>query len=184
MVTIPADAWRGGAVRQVITIGGAVGLCLGALAWIDSGFLVSGIAVFAIVGTGYGVFMQRRMARFWPGARDLDSASRAMVVRTARRGERLADARLVQPVIDYRNGLHAAADDGRPIRWVIALVLVVGLAAAAWDAAFGSWGNLIASAIYLAALLVEVAWWPRRQAEILDNADRAVKMAESAFGAD
>lgn len=169
-------------MRRVLVIGGAVGLSLGVLAWLDSGMLLAGVAVLVVVGSVYGIFMQRRMERFWPGAKDLDAPSRVLVANAARRGEQITDARLMQSVVDYRNGLQAAVDDARPIRWVIPLVLVVGIGTTAWDAAFGSWGNLIASVVYLAALLVEVFWWPKRQTAILDNADRAAEMAESAFG--
>ncbi|MEO3760497.1 hypothetical protein ABGB19_19710 [Mycobacterium sp. B14F4] len=52
-------------------------------------------------------------------------------------------------------------------------VLVVAVGTAVWDAVFGSWGSAIASAIYLAALGVELFWWPRRQAQLLANANRA-----------
>jgi hypothetical protein len=56
-------------------------------------------------------------------------------------------------------------------------VLVVGVGTTAWDAFFGSWGNFISSLIYLAALLLDVFWWPRQRKRILDNADRAAELA-------
>lgn len=40
MVTVPAFVWQGGFIRRALVIGGAVGLFLGALAWLDSGFLL------------------------------------------------------------------------------------------------------------------------------------------------
>ena len=96
-----------------------------------------------------------------------------------RRPRRPSDlrSRLAQSVVDYRNGLHAAAEDARPFRWLLPIVLVVGVVTAAWDAVFGTWGNAIASAIYLVMLLVELFWWPKRQRQLLDNADRAAEMA-------
>jgi hypothetical protein len=42
---------------------------------------------------------------------------------------------------------------------------------------YGSWGNAIASGIYLALLAIEVFWWPKRQAQLLANADRAADVA-------
>ena len=102
------------------------------------------------------------------------------VARTARRGERLGDARLAQPLTDYSTGMHAAAEQARPFRWVIPLVLVVGVGTAVWDAAFGSWGNAVASFIYLVLLLIEVFWWPKRRDQLLANADRASGLARVA----
>jgi hypothetical protein len=51
------------------------------------------------------------------------------------------------------------------------------LGSAVWDTVFGSWGNGVASAIYLVALLVELFWWPKRQDRLLANADRAAAIA-------
>ncbi len=53
---------------------------------------------------------------------------------------------------------------------------------AVWDAAYGSWGNAIVSVIYLVLLLLEVFWWPKRQRQLLANADRAVQMAREGSG--
>jgi hypothetical protein len=69
--------------------------------------------------------------------------------------------------------MRAAAETARPYRWLIPLVLVVGVVMAVWDAFYGTWGNAVVSAIYLALLLLEVFWWPRRQRHLLANADRA-----------
>jgi len=38
---------------------------------------------------------------------------------------------------------------------------------------YGSWGNTVASVIYLVALVVELFWVPKWQERLLDNADRA-----------
>ena len=177
MVTVPAFAWRGGSFRRALTVGGALGISLGVLAWIDSGFLLGGIIALVITGVSYGIWMHRRMARYWPGAKDLTGEERVTVARTARRGEQIADARLAQAVIDYSNGLHAAADKARPFRWVIPLVLVVAIGTAVWDAVYGSWGNVVVSGIYLVLLPLELFWWPRRQDQLVANADRAAEMA-------
>jgi hypothetical protein len=151
---------------------------LGALAWIDSGMLLGGVLVLVITGVFYGIWMHRRMARYWPGAEELSGEERVTVVRTVRRGERIGDARLAQAVIEYSEGMHAAAEQGRPFRWLVPLVLVVGVGTAVWDAVFGSWGNAVASAIYLVLLLLELFWWPKRQEQLLSNAGRAADIAE------
>jgi hypothetical protein len=177
MVTVPTFVWRGGFLRRGLTIGAIAGICLGAMAWLDSGFLLSGVMVLAITGLVCGIVMPRRMARYWPGARQLSGDDRVTVVRAARRGERIGDARLARAVIDYSEGMRAAAENARPFRWVLPLVLVVAVGTAAWDAVFGSWGNAVASAIYLVLLAIELYWWPKRQAELLANAARAADIA-------
>lgn len=177
MVTVPAFVWRGGSLRRALTIGAGIGIALGALAWIDSGILLAGVITLVITGVFYGIWMHRRMARYWPGAKDLTGEERVAVVRTARRGERTGDARLTQAVIDYGHGLRAAAEQGRPFRWLVPLVLVVAVGTAVWDAVFGSWGNAVASGIYLVLLLLELFWWPKRRDELLANADAAAEMA-------
>ncbi|AEV75771.1 hypothetical protein MycrhN_5296 [Mycolicibacterium rhodesiae NBB3] len=191
MVTIPAAAWRGEFAVRALTIGPVVGLCLGALAWLDSGFWLSGVVVFVVVGTLYGVLMARRMARYWPGARDLNGEQRVAVARAVRRGEAVGaapagtsdadDARLSQPVIDYRDGLRAAAETGWWLRWLLIFILVVAVGTAVWDWQYGSWGNAIASAIYLVALLAEVFWMPKYQTRLLANADQAAALARKAL---
>jgi len=180
VVTVPAFVWRGGFFRRALIVGGSVGIALGALAWLDSGFLLSGVIVLVIVGVFYAIWMPRRMARYWPGAQQLSGDDRVTVARTARRGERLGDARLAQPLTDYSTGMHAAAEQARPFRCVIPPVLVVGVGTAVWDAAFGSWGNAVASFIYLVLLLIEVFWWPKRRDQLLANADRASGLARVA----
>ena len=177
MLTVPAYVWRGGAFRRALTIGPAVGIALGGLAWLDSGFLLSGVIVTVIIGVFYGVWMPRRMARYWPGAKQLTGDERVTVVRAARIGERIGDARLAQAVIDYCRGMHAAAEKARPFRWLLIFILVVAVGTAVWDAVYGSWGNAVASGIYLVLLFIELFWWPKRMERLLANADLAAEMA-------
>jgi hypothetical protein len=184
VVTVPAFVWRGGSFRRALTVGGALGIGLGALAWIDSGILLGGVITLVITGVIYGIWMHRRMARYWPGAKQLTGEDRVTVVRTARRGERIGDARLAQGVIDYCFGMRAAAEQGRPFRWLVPLVLVVAVGTAVWDAVFGSWGNAMASCIYLVLLLIELFWWPKRRDELLANADAAAEMARQSETSD
>jgi hypothetical protein len=177
-------AWRGGALRRAFTIGGVFGICLGAMAWIDSGLLLAGVIVLVIVSPFYGIWMHRRMTRFWPGAADLTSDERVTVVRAARRGEPVGDTRLSQAVIDYARGMHAAAETAWPFRWLVPLVLVVAVATAVWDGVFGTWGNAVASTIYLVALLLELFWWPKHRDRLLANADASAGIAEDVLRQD
>jgi len=57
VVTVPAFVWRGGFFRRALIVGGSVGIALGALAWLDSGFLLSGVIVLVIVGVFYAIWM-------------------------------------------------------------------------------------------------------------------------------
>ncbi|MGV0812584.1 hypothetical protein ABQF34_11550 [Mycolicibacterium boenickei] len=173
MLTVPAWTWRWESFGRALIIGAGVGTVLGVLAWLDSGFWVSGVLVLVIVGVFYGIWMARRMARFWPASKQLTGPDRVAVVRTARAGYRIDDPRLVGPARDYGRGVHEAAEAGRPFRWLLPLVLIVAAASALWDAAFGSIGNVVVSVIYLGALVVELFWWPKRQAHLLANIDRA-----------
>jgi hypothetical protein len=177
VVTVPAFVWRGGFFLRALVIGAAVGIALGALSWLDSGFPLSGVIVLVIIGMFYGIWMPRRMNRYWPGAKQLSGEERVAVVRTARRGERIGDARLAQAVIDYSNGLHTAAEKARPFRWLLVFILVVATGTAAWDAVFGSWGNAAASCIYLVLLLIELFWWPKWRERLLTNADHGADIA-------
>jgi hypothetical protein len=174
---VPAIVWRGGFFCRAMVLGAALGIPLGVLAWIDSGFLLGGILAVFFTGVIYGIWLPRRMARYWPGAKHLSGEDRVTVARTARRGERIGDPRLAQPLIDYSAGIHAAAEQAKPFRWVVPLILVIGIGTAVWDSIFGTWGNAVASVIYLAALLVEVFWWPKRRDELLANGDRAADIA-------
>lgn len=180
MVTVPAFAWRGGFLRRGLTIGAPFGIVLGAMAWIDSGMLLGGVITVVVTGLVYGILMPRRMKRYWPGAKQLSDDDRVAVVRAARRGERIGDARLAQAVGEYSQGLHAAVEAARPFRWLMPLVLVVAVGAAVYDAVYGSWGNAVASVIYFVALLFELFWWPKTRDQLLADADRAAEMARQA----
>jgi hypothetical protein len=177
MVTVPAWVWRGGRAARGATVGAAAGLFFGGLAVLDSGMLLSGAIVFILLGSGWAIGMDRRMLRYWPVARDLSGDQRVGVVRAARRGERVADPRLASAVIDYRDGMHAAADAARPFRWLIWLVLTVAAAMAIWDTVSGSAREAVASCVYLALLVIEVTWWPTLQERLLTNSDRAAELA-------
>ena len=179
MVTVPAFVWRYGPLLRGVILGVAAGVFFGALAWLDSGFLMIGLIVFVMLCVFYGVWMSRRMARQWPTAKQLSGPQRERVARAARRGEPIDDPALAPALTGYRDGLHEAAEQARLLRWLVWFVLIVAVGTAVWDAAFGSWGNAIVSVIYLVLLVLEVFWWPKRQRQLLANADRAAEMSNS-----
>lgn len=179
MVTVPARLWRFGPLVRGLLLGVAVGGVLGVLAWLDSGFWFAGLFVFVILGLFYGIWMTRRMSRYWPGAAQLSGGDRELVARAARDGQLVGDPRLAQSVVDYRDALHLAAANARSLRWLLWVVLIVSVGTAVWDAIFGSWGNAIVSGVYLVMLLLELFWWPKRQRQLLNNADRAAAMHSS-----
>lgn len=184
MDTVSALLWRGGALRRGVLVGLCVGLFFGGLAWLDSGVWIVGLIVFVVLTIGLGAWTTRQAARYWPGARELTGAQRESVVTAAHRGERIDDPKLAGAVGDYGRGLHRAADDYRPLRWMLVFLLVVAIGSAAWDAVSGTWGNVIVSAIYLVLIGLELFWWPRRQAQLLANADRAADLARQGDNAD
>lgn len=177
MVTVPAFVWRYDAVLRGVILGLTVAGVLGSLAWIDSGFFYVGAIAFTALFVFYGGWMSRRMSRYWPSAAQLSGSEREQVARAARSGVAIDDPRLIPALTEYRDGLRMAAEDARPLRWVLWFVLVVSIATALFDGIFGSWGNLIVSVIYLVMLIAEVFWWPKRQNQLLTNADRAVELA-------
>jgi hypothetical protein len=174
MVTVPAVVWRQGPVSRGLMVGLSVGLFFGGLAWLDSGMLLSGAVVCIMLGAASAVSIPRRMTRYWPGSTSLTGDQRAAVVSAVRAGTRIGDSALTQPVIDYSRGLHAAADKSGRWRWFIIVVLLVAVGITLWDAVFGSWGNAIASVVFLVLAGLELFWWPRRLDQLLANADRAV----------
>jgi hypothetical protein len=177
MVTVPALVWRYGPLLRGLIVGMGLGGFLGALAWLDSGFAMAGVIAFVAILLFYGGWMSRRMTRHWPSAAQLTGLERERVVSAARSGLRIDDPQLVPALTDYCNGLHNAAEESKPFRWVLWFVLVVAIGTAVWDGVFGSWGNLVVSVIYLLMLVGEVFWWPKRRAQLLGNADRAVELS-------
>ncbi|MET0701888.1 MAG: hypothetical protein ABWY93_19730 [Mycobacterium sp.] len=179
MVIVPAFVWRGGALRRGLTVAVGMGLLFGVQAWLDSGLVIGFAVAFVLVGGGFGIWTARLMSKYWPGAKELTGAQRVTVATAVRRGERIGDDALAPAVLDYRRGLHAAAEKGRPLRWVIVIVLAIALGTTLWDAVFGSLGNAAASVIYLMIILLELFWWPKHEAVLLANADRAAALVET-----
>ena len=175
MLAVPAPVWRWGTVGRAVILGVGSGLCLGALAWLDAGAVVAAAAAMIAGGGVLGTVTARRMGHSWPEATALDAGDRVAVARAVRHGDPITDPHLAAPALGYARGLHAAAQTHPRWRWIFAGILVVALATALWDALYGSRGSAVASALYLVALLAEVFWWPRRRAQLLDRADRAVR---------
>ncbi len=184
VVTAPAIVWRWGSVGRGVTVGIGVGLFFGALAWLDSGMPAAGAVVLVVLSIGYGVWIARRMLRYWPGSKHLTGEQREAVVSAVRSGSGIDDPTLAPGVLEYCRALHLAAEKGRPWRWVVVFLLVVAVSTALWDAAFGSVGNGVASAVYLVLAALELFWWPKQLAELLANADRAARLARSIDVAD
>lgn len=158
-------------------LGACGGLFFGVLAWLDSGMLLAGAVVFVVLGAASGGWIARRMVGYWPGSCELNGSQRKAVVAAARRGDRIGDKGLAPAVDEYRQALQAAADKGRPWRWVVVAVLLVGIASTLWDTTHGSLGNAVASVIYLVVVALELFYWPKRTEALLANADRAVVLA-------
>lgn len=175
MVSLPAAAWRGGRWYRGFFAGVPIGLFFGALAWLDSGMLISGAIVAVVLGAAFGFWMSRHMGRYWPGADALDPADRVAVVRAARRGDPIDEPRLARSVIEYQRALHTAVDDAGHlrIRWVLWLILAVAAGMALYDSLFGSVRDVIASIVYLGLLAFEFVGWPAVRDRVLANADRA-----------
>jgi hypothetical protein len=177
MLTVPAFVWRGGAFTRAVIVGLATGVFLGLLAWLDSGLWFAALIVLAIMTLFYGVWLGRRMVRYWPGASALTGEQRERVAGVTHWGGRIGDPALAQPVVDFADGMHKAAEQGRPFRWVVPVVLAVGVGAAVWDSVFGSTRDMIASLLYLVLMSCELFWWPGRRDRLLANADRAKERA-------
>jgi hypothetical protein len=177
MLTVPAFVWRGGAFTRAVIVGLGTGVFLGLLAWLDSGIWYAALIVLAIMTLSYGVWLGRRMVRYWPGASALSGEERERVAGVTHWGGRIGDPALAQPVVDFADGMHKAAEAGRPFRWVLPLALAVGAGAAVWDSVFGSTRDTVASLVYLVLMGFELFWWPGRRDRLLANADRAKERA-------
>ena len=177
MLTVPAFVWRGNAFGRAVLVGLATGVFLGLLAWLDSGLWFAALIAGAIITLIYSVWLGRRMVRYWPGASALTGEQRVRVVGVTHWGGRIGDPALAQPVVDFADGMHKAAEAGRPFRWVLPLILAVAVGTAVWDSVFGSTRDMIASLLYLVLMGVELFWWPGRRDRLLANADRAKERA-------
>jgi hypothetical protein len=176
VVTVPAWVWRFPRFVGALIVGLVFGVVLGFLALISSNSVLSGAVAVVVITLIYGLIMARRMSKFWPGAKDLNGADRVEVARATRGGHDIGDARLAPAVIEYSQGLRAAGT-GRLTRWLILLLAAVALGVAIADSIFSPPGEAVVSWLYFAFFPVELLWWPRREAKLLANAQRAEESA-------
>lgn len=177
VVVIPAWVWRSGPFFRVVSVGLAVGIFFGALAFAESGSVAALVAPIVLGPLIFGIPMARRMARFWPGARTLSAADRVAVVRATRHGQNIGDARLAQAVIEYSTGLRAAYEQACRYRWVIPVVAALSLILALTDSFLGSIRLALVSWLWVAIIVAELLWWPRKRADLLSDAERAETLA-------
>ncbi|MDP9165765.1 MAG: hypothetical protein M3O32_06855 [Actinomycetota bacterium] len=113
------------------------------------------------------------MRRFWPGATMLSGPDRVAVVRAARGGHTIGETSLAEAVIEYSGGLRDAHDQARAYRWVMPLVAALSVTLALTDTFFGSLRLALVSWLWVAIIVVELLWWPRKRNDLLSNAGRA-----------
>ena len=177
MIAVPAWVWRGGSISRAVSVGLPVGVFFGALAFADSGMALAGVVVLVVIGTLNGIVTARRMTKYWPAARELSGADRVAVVAATRRGEPIADARLAQAVVDYSAGLRTAREKALPFRWLVWLLIAAALVAAMVDSVTGPVLSAVVSWLFVGFFAIELFWWPRRQAQLLANVERAEAFA-------
>ena len=177
MVAIPSWVWRFGLAVRALIVGLAFGIFIGLLALIGSNLVAPALVVCVLVTLIYGFFMARRMSKYWPGAKDLSGTDRVAVARATRSGHDIGDPRLAPGVIEYSRGLHVAAEGFRLWWWLIALLGLVALGTAVADTIFAPVREAVVSWLYFAFFPIEAWWWPRRQANLLANAERAEQSA-------
>ena len=174
---IPAWVWRGGAVFRAVVVVLSFGIFFGVLGLAESGSVVALVAIAVLGPFVFGIPMARRMARYWPGAKKLSSADRVAVVRATRRGQNIGEARLADAVIEYGTGLREAQEQACRYRWVVPLVAAVSLILALTDSFFGSMRLALVSWLWVAIVVAELVWWPKKQADLLSHAERAATLA-------
>ncbi|MDT5095759.1 MAG: hypothetical protein QOH60_5122 [Mycobacterium sp.] len=176
MVAVPAWVWRFGVFVRALIVTAAFGLVTGLLAYFGSNLWIAGVAAFVSIMVIYTPFLARRMVKLWPGAKDLSGDDRVTVVTAARTGADIGDSRLAPAVIEYSDGLKAAADR-RLWRWFLALLGSAALVVAILDTLFSPVGEYVVSWLYFAYFPIEAWWWPRRQSQLVANAEEASEAA-------
>jgi hypothetical protein len=181
VVVVPAWVWRRGPFFRAVSVGLAVGTFFGVIALAESGSLAALVAPIVVGPLIFGIPVARRMAKFWPSAAALGGADRVAVVRAARRGEDIGKAHLAQAVIDYNTGLRDAHRQAGRYRWVIPVIAALSLVLAVTDSFFGPIRLALVSWLWVAFLVVEMLWWPRKRADLLSNAEGAEGLARQAL---
>lgn len=178
MVALPAWVWRFGLVGRALIFGAGLGVVLALLALIGSNSLLAFAAAFVSTTLFFAAIMARRMKKLWPGAAELSGSDRVKVVSAARTGTDIGESRLAAAVVEYSDALKTAADR-RLWRWLIALFGVVAAVVAVLDTIYSPVGEAVVSWLYFAFFPIEAWWWPRRQAQLLTNAERAEESARA-----
>ncbi|MCW7940741.1 hypothetical protein AAW14_01565 [Streptomyces hygroscopicus] len=181
MVVVPGWVWRRGPVLRGLSIGLPVGVLFGALVLAESGSGLGAALVVLVLSPFYGIRGARRMSRAWPGAKGLAPADRGAVVRATRCGEDVGEARLASAVLEYGGGLRSASEQGRLFPWVVLLFSVLAVALALSDTFTGSTRQALVSWLVVALFLLELTWWPRKQARVMANAQRAERLARQSL---
>jgi hypothetical protein len=157
----------------------AFGIVLGVLTMISSNNILSGGVAIVVITLVFAPLMARRMSKFWPGAGDLSGPDRVAVVRAARGGHAIGDPRLAPAVIEYGHGLRKAGEHVLLARWLIVALGAVALVVAIADTILSPPGEAVVSWLYFAFFPVELLWWPRRQARLLVNVEKAAELARA-----
>jgi hypothetical protein len=178
MVAVPAWVWRFGVFVRALIVTAAFGLVVGLLGYFGSNLWIAGVAAFVSVVVIYTPFLARRMVKLWPSAKDLSGDDRVTVVTAARTGADIGDSRLAPAVIEYSDGLKGAAER-RLWRWFLALLGSMALVVAILDTLYSPVGEYVVSWLYFAFFPIEAWWWPRRQSQLIANAERASEAARA-----
>ncbi len=107
----------------------------------------------------------------------LSGPDRVAVARATRGGHTIGETTLAHAVIEYGGGLRDAHDQARPYRWIIPLVAALSVALALTDTFFGSLRLAVVSWLWVAIIVVELLWWPKKRDDLLSNVGRAETLA-------
>lgn len=182
MFAVPAWAWRGGPVQRAVCLGIPIGIFLAALVVAESGLMLGGVTAFVVTSVIYGTVMARRMGRFWPAAKDLSGTERVAVVRAARGGRRVDDARLAGAAVEYAGALREAREQARQGRWVVWLAAAAVVVLAVLDTMSASPRTAAVSWLFVVFFAVEILWWPRVQDRLVGNAQRSAQLSPADDG--
>ncbi|HZQ30169.1 MAG TPA: hypothetical protein VFB19_00340 [Mycobacterium sp.] len=177
MLVVPAWVWRYPLALRAVIVGLAVGVVLALLVLLGSSSPLAGLVALVVISVLQGTLLARRMAKGWPGAKSLSGTDRVTVVRAARGGDPVADRRMAQGVVDYSQELRDAYGRRRLYRWLMVALAVATFGVAVLDTMTAPASEAAVSWIYFAFFPVETVWWPRRQLQLLANAERATKSA-------
>ncbi|MFI9808506.1 hypothetical protein ACIHEJ_29755 [Streptomyces sp. NPDC052301] len=167
-------------MRRALGTGLPAGVFFAAFVLVESGSWPGAAVVLLVLSPFHGIRTARRMGRAWPGARDMDAADRAAVVRATRRGEEIGDPRLAPAVDGYADGLRRAAEEDRLRRPVVWLLTALAVVLAVYDTLTAPTGQVVASWLAVVLFVADIAWWPRCRDRLLARARRAQRVARRA----